>query len=102
MAIRDAIKVPKGAKQFAEGIIKFLYGAGSLKEKLEYWRDTIAALPRKQTRVLPGQFLQYLVSLQNQKSTFFLNRMSLALLQKNMALTFGTSQSLRFRLMKVC
>ena len=52
MAIRDAVKPPAGAKSFATGLFKFLYGPGALEAKFEAWRDVVAALPRKQTRVL--------------------------------------------------
>lgn len=52
MAIRDAVKSPLGAKAFATGLYHFLYGAGTAEAKFERWRDVVAALPRKQTRVL--------------------------------------------------
>jgi hypothetical protein len=52
MAIRDAIKPPEGARLFAEGLVDFLYGKGSLKAKFERWCNVVAQLPRRQTRVL--------------------------------------------------
>ncbi len=52
MAIRDAVKPPNGAKAFATGLFEFLYGPGTPEAKFEAWRDVVAALPRKQTRVL--------------------------------------------------
>ncbi|HEX4785986.1 MAG TPA: hypothetical protein VH350_16715 [Candidatus Sulfotelmatobacter sp.] len=52
MAIRDAVKSPAGAKAFAAGLFQFLYGPGTPEAKFEAWRDVVAALPRKQTRVL--------------------------------------------------
>lgn len=52
MAIRDAVKSRTGAKAFAEGLFDFIHGRGSLETKFERWIDVIAALPRKQTRVL--------------------------------------------------
>lgn len=52
MALRDAVKVEEGARLFAEGLYDFLYGAGSAERKFERWCETVAALPRKQTRVL--------------------------------------------------
>ena len=52
MALRDAVKSGPGARRFAEGLDAFLHEAGRSDEKFERWRDTIAALPRKQTRVL--------------------------------------------------
>ncbi|MGB9178920.1 MAG: hypothetical protein WCB68_06680 [Pyrinomonadaceae bacterium] len=52
MALRDAVKSVEGARTFAEGLYDFLYGAGSAERKFERWCETVAALPRKQTRVL--------------------------------------------------
>ena len=52
MALRDAVKVPEGARMFAEGLYEFLHGRGKPETKFERWCEVIAALPRKQTRVL--------------------------------------------------
>lgn len=52
MALRDAVKSPAGASAFATGLYDFLHGAGSDEPKFDRWCETIAALPRKQTRVL--------------------------------------------------
>lgn len=52
MALRDAVKSPEGARIFAEGLYDFLHGAGDMKDKFERWVAVVAALPRKQTRVL--------------------------------------------------
>ena len=52
MALRDAVKSDEGARAFSEGLYDFLHGAGSDKQKFERWCETIAGLPRKQTRVL--------------------------------------------------
>src|SRR3954462_5201051 len=52
MAIRDAVKSAAGAKAFATGLYDFLYGTGSMQHRLERWIEVVAALPRKQTRVL--------------------------------------------------
>jgi hypothetical protein len=52
MAIRDAVKPPAGARLFAEGLFDFLHGPGELDVKFERWCETVAALPRRQTRVL--------------------------------------------------
>src|SRR5215213_6642922 len=52
MALRDAVKSAAGARDFAEGLYEFLHGAGKIERKFERWRDTLAALPRRQTRVL--------------------------------------------------
>ncbi|HYY57991.1 MAG TPA: hypothetical protein VE842_11715 [Pyrinomonadaceae bacterium] len=52
MALRDAVKSPGGARTFSEGLYEFIYGAGDAERKFENWCETVAALPRKQTRVL--------------------------------------------------
>ena len=52
MALRDAVKSEAGARSFTTGLYDFLHGAGDLKRKFERWCETVAALPRKQTRVL--------------------------------------------------
>jgi hypothetical protein len=57
MAIRDALKSPAGARAFSLGLYNFLYGAGELKTKLSAWRDVVATLPRRQTRVLTWPIL---------------------------------------------
>jgi hypothetical protein len=52
MALRDAVKSAEGARSFAEGLYDFLHGAGDVARRFERWVEVIAALPRKQTRVL--------------------------------------------------
>jgi hypothetical protein len=52
MALRDAVRTPVGAKAFATGLYDFLYGPGLEQERFERLCQTVAELPRKQTRVL--------------------------------------------------
>jgi hypothetical protein len=52
IAIRDAIRTDDGAKLFAEGLHDFLWGPGPPERRFERWRDSVADLPRVQTRVL--------------------------------------------------
>ena len=52
MALRDAVKSAKGARAFANGLYDFLHGRGSDQARFVAWCETVAALPRKQTRVL--------------------------------------------------
>ncbi|HWI37449.1 MAG TPA: hypothetical protein VNU64_13430 [Burkholderiales bacterium] len=52
MALRDAVKSSAGAEAFAEGLYEFLHGRGRVERRFERWVDTVAALPRRQTRVL--------------------------------------------------
>jgi hypothetical protein len=48
MALRDAIKAPGGARAFALGLYQWLYEDGDF----DRWVEIVAALPRRQTRVL--------------------------------------------------
>jgi hypothetical protein len=52
MALRDAVRSAAGAERFARGLAAFLYGAGGRKERFEAFTETLASLPRRQTRVL--------------------------------------------------
>jgi hypothetical protein len=52
MALRDAVKAEGGARLFATGLFDFLHDDANMEERFTAWADTIARLPRKQTRVL--------------------------------------------------
>jgi hypothetical protein len=52
MALRDAVRPVGGAERFARGLHDVLHGEGDIGERFDRWCATIAALPRKQTRVL--------------------------------------------------
>ena len=52
MGLRDAVRSPAGARDFATGLFAFLHGAGSDEARFERWCHVVAALPRRQTRVL--------------------------------------------------
>jgi hypothetical protein len=52
MALRDAVKSDEGAKLFAEGLDDFLHGKSKIEKRFERWCETVAALPKKQSRVL--------------------------------------------------
>ncbi|HKP92816.1 MAG TPA: hypothetical protein VJS88_02890 [Chthoniobacterales bacterium] len=52
MALRDAVKPAAGARAFATGLYEFLHGPGSDEARFTSWCETVAALPRRQTRVL--------------------------------------------------
>lgn len=52
MALRDAIRTEAGAKAFAEGLFEYIYGRGTMQKRFEAFTEILAALPRKQTRVL--------------------------------------------------
>jgi hypothetical protein len=52
MALRDAVRTPQGAQAFAEGLFDFLHGGKTLERQFTDWIEVVAALPRRQTRVL--------------------------------------------------
>jgi hypothetical protein len=52
MALRDAVRSPRGARLFAEALYDFLHGRGNLARRFQRWATAVGALPRKQTRVL--------------------------------------------------
>lgn len=51
MALRDAVKVPEGARAFALGLHAILHGKGALAGRFDEWVRIVSALPRRQTRV---------------------------------------------------
>jgi hypothetical protein len=57
MALRDAVRSPSGARAFAEGLYEFLFGGGNDESRFERWCETVAELPRRQTRVLTWPLL---------------------------------------------
>lgn len=57
MALRDAVKSASGARAFAIGLYEFLHGSSSEQSRFEEWCETVARLPRRQTRVLTWPLL---------------------------------------------
>lgn len=72
MALRDAVKSPKGAKAFATGLHDFLHGRGSDQARFEKWVSVVGDLPRKQTRVLTWPLLTVFGFLAQPEKHFFL------------------------------
>jgi hypothetical protein len=52
MALRDGVRTAAGARRFAEGLYGWLHGRDSAENAFGVWCEAIAALPRRQTRVL--------------------------------------------------
>jgi hypothetical protein len=53
MALRDAVRSAAGAEVFSQGLHELLHGEEANEaRRFEHWCETIAALPRRQTRVL--------------------------------------------------
>ncbi|HJP58659.1 MAG TPA: hypothetical protein VJ865_01615 [Gemmatimonadaceae bacterium] len=75
MALRDAVKSPAGAKAFAEGLFDFLHGKSGDRVRFERWCEVVAALPRRQTRVLTWPLLTVFGFLALPNHHFFLKPM---------------------------
>jgi hypothetical protein len=75
MALRDAIKGNGGAQAFAEGLYEWLHESGSEQKKFERWIETVAALPRKQTRVLTWPLVTVFGFIARPDTHFFLKPM---------------------------
>lgn len=52
MALRDAVRAPEGARDFALALYDFLYGTEALNVRFERWVEAVSHLPRLKTRVL--------------------------------------------------
>ena len=52
MALRDAVRPPRGARVFAEALYALLYESDGGAGAFDRWVAAIASLPRRQTRVL--------------------------------------------------
>lgn len=52
MALRDAVRSEHGARLFAQGLYDYLHGRANLQRRFGLWVEAVAALPRRQTRVL--------------------------------------------------
>jgi hypothetical protein len=72
MALRDAVKTTPGARAFAEGLYQFLHGKDSLENKFDAWCSILAALPRRQTRVLTWPMATIFGFIAQPKLHFFL------------------------------
>jgi len=75
MALRDAVKTTAGAKAFAEGLFEFLHGKSGDRARFERWCEVVAALPRRQTRVLTWPLLTVFGFLALPNQHFFLKPM---------------------------
>src|SRR5712671_1819616 len=52
MALRDAVRSPAGAQAFATALFDLLHGSEPFDIRFSSWIAAVAALPRRQTRVL--------------------------------------------------
>lgn len=52
MALRDGLRSPQGARDFAQGLYAYLHGRSLPERRFENWVAAVETLPRRQTRVL--------------------------------------------------
>jgi hypothetical protein len=72
MALRDAVKPLAGARAFARGLFELLHGSGPLDARFDAWCNVVAALPRRQTRVLTWPAVTVFGFIAEPKLHFFL------------------------------
>jgi hypothetical protein len=72
MALRDAIREPAGAERFSRGLFHLLHGDGSMEDRFSSWIETVAALPRRQTRVLTWPLATVFGFIAQPRTHFFL------------------------------
>ncbi|HLP12962.1 MAG TPA: hypothetical protein VK177_13590 [Flavobacteriales bacterium] len=72
MALRDAVKSLEGAEIFAFGLYDRIYGESSDEKKFENFTRVLAALPRKQTRVVNWPMQTVFPFIANPKKDMFL------------------------------
>jgi hypothetical protein len=72
MALRDALKPVEGARAFAQGLYDFLHGPHDMEERFIQWCEVVAALPRRQTRVLTWPVVTVLGFIAQPKQHIFL------------------------------
>lgn len=75
MALRDAVRSPDGAAAFAEALFDFLHGTASLEARFSDWIKAVAALPRRQTRVLTWPAITVFGFIAQPKTHFFFKPM---------------------------
>jgi len=75
MALRDAVKTNKGAKDFAIGLFELLHGSEPANERFNGWCGVLANLPRRQTRVLTWPLATVFGFIAQPRSHFFLKPM---------------------------
>ena len=72
MALRDAVKSESGAEAFANALYLLLHGPGNLENRFSSWIESIAELPKRQTRVLTWPLVTVFGFLAQPDKHFFL------------------------------
>jgi hypothetical protein len=71
MALRDAVRPPGGAQAFATALFDLLHGSDPLGVRFSSWIAAVAALPRRQTRVLTWPLVTVFGFIAQPKTHFF-------------------------------
>jgi hypothetical protein len=71
MALRDAVRSPAGAQAFATALFDLLHGDDALEVRFSSWITAVAALPRRQTRVLTWPLITVFGFIAQPKVHFF-------------------------------
>ncbi|MBA2656527.1 MAG: hypothetical protein H0U70_06015 [Tatlockia sp.] len=72
MAIRDALKTSQAAMQFSKGLYRLVYGKAKPCSRFNEFKEIVADLPRKQTRVLTWPVLTVFAFIADPKQFIFL------------------------------
>jgi hypothetical protein len=75
MALRDAVRSPRGAEQFARALFDFLHGPKALEARFDEWVEAVGRLPRRQTRVLTWPLVTVFGFIAQPRVHFFLKPM---------------------------
>lgn len=71
MALRDAVRSAAGAQAFATALFDLLHGEDPMDVRFSNWIAAVAALPRKQTRVLTWPLVTVFGFIAQPKTHFF-------------------------------
>jgi hypothetical protein len=71
MALRDAVRSPAGSQAFATALFELLHGDEPLDTRFSSWVAAVAALPRRQTRVLTWPVVTVFGFIAQPKTHFF-------------------------------
>ncbi|HEU5050330.1 MAG TPA: hypothetical protein VFU00_08420 [Gemmatimonadales bacterium] len=89
MALRDAVRTPAGAARFAQGLFDLLHAEGALAERFQAWCEVVAALPRRQTRVLTWPLATVFGFIAQPARHFFLKPMVTRAAAREYGIDFG-------------
>jgi hypothetical protein len=75
MALRDAVRGPDGARDFALALYDFLHGTEAMSVRFERWVEAVSHLPRLKTRVLTWPLVTVFGFIAQPRTHFFFKPM---------------------------